>query len=99
MWPLKYNYWNIGSYKMVKKVKYYQSDDVIGEFYRALAKGKEKVLRRVHIPHSSVFYAREAYYRHSGDWITLDRMERSMYLEGMLSRYTVLDPDRQRDWE
>jgi hypothetical protein len=84
---------------MSKKVRYYQSDKVLEEFYLALAKGNEKILRRVHIPHSSVFYAREAYYNHSGEWITLDRMERSMYLEGMLSAYNVLDPERTRDWE
>jgi len=84
---------------MTKRVKYYQSDKVLEEFYTALAKGNDKVLRRVHIPHSSVFYAREAYYNYSGDWISLDRMERSMYLEGMLSSNTVLDPNRKRDWE
>ena len=85
--------------QMAKRVKYYQSDEVLEEFYKALASGSDKILRRVHIPHSSVFYAREAYYQHSGDWISLDRMERSMYLEGMLSRYNVFDPDRKRDWE
>ncbi len=55
---------------MAKRVKYYQSDKVLEEFYTALAKGNDKVLRRVHIPHSSVFYAREAYYNYSGDWIS-----------------------------
>lgn len=84
---------------MSNRVKYYQSDKVIEEFYQALANGSERVLRRVHIPHSSVFYAREAYYQHSGEWISLDRMERAMYLEGMLDRYNVLDPDRKREWE
>ena len=84
---------------MSKRVKYYQSDSVLEEFYHALAKVNERVLRRVHIPHSSVFYAREAYYNHTDEWITLDRMERAMYLEGMISAYNVLDPDRKRDWE
>ena len=84
---------------MARKVKYYQSDKVLEEFYRALANGNERVLRRVHIPHSSVFYARKAYHQHSGKWVSLDRMERSMFLEGMLSRHDVLDPDRKRDWE
>ena len=84
---------------MARKVKYYQSDKVLEEFYRALANGNERVLRRVHIPHSSVFYAREAYNQHSGKWVSLDRMERAMFLEGMISRYDVLDPDRKRDWE
>ena len=84
---------------MSKRVKYYQSDKVIEEFYKALAKGSERVLRRVHIHHSSVFYAREAYYQYSGKWVSLDRMERSMYLEGMLDKHNVLDPDREREWE
>ena len=84
---------------MSNRVKYYQSDKVIEEFYQALANGSERVLRRVHIPHSSVFYAREAYYQYSGKWVSLDRMERSMYLEGMLDKHNVLDPDREREWE
>jgi hypothetical protein len=84
---------------MSKRVKYYQSDKVLEEFYKALADGNERILKRVHIPHSSVFYAREAYLQYSGKWVSLDRMERSMYLEGMLDRFNVLDPDRKRDWE
>lgn len=81
------------------RVKYFQSDRVLEEFYTSLAKGDEGKLRRVHIPHSSVFYVREAYYRHSGEWISLDRMERAMYLEGQLKKSDVLDPSRKRDWE
>jgi hypothetical protein len=83
-----------------KKVKYYSSDSVLEEFYKALASGDpSNVLKRVHIPRSDVFYVREAYYQHSGVWETLDRIERCMYLEGMLSPTDVLDPDRKRDWE
>ena len=81
------------------RTKYYRSDRVLEEFYLSLAKGDEKKLRRVHIPHSSVFYAREAYYQYSGEWISLDRMERSMYLEGMLKAYDVFEPEREREWE
>lgn len=81
------------------RTKYYRSDRVLEEFYLSLAKGDEKKLRRVHIPHSSVFYAREAYYQHSGEWISLDRMERCMYLEGMLQAYDVFEPEREREWE
>ncbi len=84
---------------MSKRVKYYQSDKVLEDFYKALADGNERILKRVHIPHSSVFYAREAYLQYSGKWVSLDRMERSMYLEGMLDRFNVLDPDRKREWE
>lgn len=89
----------MGVLMVSSKTKYYKSDKVLEEFYLSLAKGDEKRLRRVHIPHSSVFYAREAYYQHSGDWISLDRMERSMYLEGMLSANDVFEPEREREWE
>lgn len=90
------------SSKKTKKPRYYASDRVLEEFYRVLASGTTRgsiALERVHIPRSEVFYAREAYYQYSGDWVTLDRMERCLYLEGMLSKSDVLDPDRKRDWE
>ena len=54
-----------------KRVKYYTSENVLEEFYKALA----------------------------GEWITLDRMERSMYLEGMLPAASVFNPKEKRDWE
>ena len=82
-----------------KRFKYFESDSVLEEFYKALAEGNEKRIRRVHIPRSDVFYVRRAYYEHSGNWESLDRIERSMYLEGMLRKQDVLDPERQRDWE
>lgn len=81
------------------RVKYFESDSVLEEFYKALADLDEKKMRRVHIPRSDVFYARAAYYNHTGHWVSLDRMERAMFLEGMLRRQDVLDPDRKRDWE
>ena len=82
-----------------KRIKYFESDSVLEEFYSALADGNDKRIRRVHIPRSDVFYVRRAYYEHSGSWESLDRIERSMYLEGMLRKQDVLDPDRTRDWE
>ena len=81
------------------RIKYFESDSVLEEFYSALADGNDKRMRRVHIPRSDVFYIRRAYYEHSGNWESLDRIERSMYLEGMLRKQDVLDPDRTRDWE
>ena len=82
-----------------KRIKYFESDSVLEEFYSALADGNDKRIRRVHIPRSDVFYIRRAYYEHSGNWESLDRIERCMYLEGMLRKQDVLDPDRTRDWE
>lgn len=84
------------------KIKYYSSDRVLEEFYKVLAGSTNKSsipLDRVHIPRSEVFYAREAYYQHSGEWVSLDRMERCMYLEGMLSAHDVFEPNRKREWE
>ena len=81
------------------RIKYFESDSVLEEFYQALADKNEKKLRRVHIPRSDVFYVRRAYYESTGNWVSLDRMERAMYLEGMLKKQDVLDPDRKREWE
>ena len=82
-----------------KRIKYFESDSVLEEFYKALADKDEKKLRRVHIPRSDVFYIRRAYFERTGNWESLDRIERAMYLEGMLTKYDVLDPDRARSWE
>jgi len=78
------------------KPQLYSSEDVIEEFYDAIADGDSRRLRRVHIPKSDVFYVREALRSRLGKSYTLDHVERAMYLEGYLSRYEVLDPDRKR---
>ena len=78
------------------KVNMYSSEDVIEEFYDAIADGDSKRLRRVHIPKSDVFYVREALQDRLGQSFTLDHIERAMYLEGFLQRHEVLDPDRER---
>ena len=83
----------------MSKKKLYASDEVIEEFYKALADKNEAKLRRVHIPRSDVFYVREAIYQDTGVRYSLDRVERAMYLEGMLSKHDVFEPERKRDWE
>jgi hypothetical protein len=72
-------------------VKYYRSENVIEEFYKALASEDEGRLRRVHIPHSSVFYVREALFQRTGIKYTLDHVERAMYEEGFLSKKDIYD--------
>lgn len=72
-------------------MKYYISDNVLEEFYKALADEDEGRLRRVHIPHSSVFYVREAIYQRTGIRYTLDHVERAMYEEGHLNKRDVFD--------
>ena len=61
------------------------SEHPLEDFYRALIDNDENLFKKIHIPHSSVFYAREAYYHYSGERISLQRMEEAMVAEGMLS--------------
>ena len=83
----------------MSKPKMYTSDKVLEEFYLALASEDEGRLRRVHIPRSDVFYVREKIYQDTGIRYTLDRIERAMYLEGMLSSSDVFEPNRKRQYE
>tara|TARA_R100000951_G_scaffold43547_1_gene36772 strand:- start:20638 stop:20883 length:246 start_codon:yes stop_codon:yes gene_type:complete len=79
--------------------KTYIDDDVLGEFYKALADQDEGRLRKVHIPRSDVFYVREKIFQDTNIKYTLDRVERAMYLEGMLEKKDVFRPKEKRDWE
>ena len=81
-----------------KPVKLYADDNVLEEFYSALADGSAHRIRRIHIPRSDVFYVRAAIESDTGVRYSLDHIERAMYLEGMLSRNDVLDPDRKRPY-
>ena len=83
----------------MSKPKMYASERVLEEFYLALANEDEGRLRRVHIPRSDVFYVREKIEQDTGVKYTLDRIERAMYLEGMLTAYDVLNPEKKREWE
>ena len=82
----------------MSKPKMYSSDQVIEEFYNALASEDEGRLRRVHIPRSDVFYIREKIFQDTGVKYSLDRVERAMYLEGMLDAKDVLEPRRKRKY-
>ena len=83
----------------MSKTKTYSSDNVLEEFYLALADQDEGRLRKVHIPRSDVFYVREAIFQDTGVKYTLDRVERAMYLEGHLAARDVFKPKLKRDWE
>lgn len=72
-------------------VKYYESDNVIEEFYKALAEKDEGKLRRVHIPRSDVFYVRAAIEADTGIRYSLSHVERAMYLEGMLDKKDIFE--------
>jgi hypothetical protein len=82
----------------MSKPKMYTSDSVLEEFYLALASEDEGRLRRVHIPRSDVFYVREKMYQDTGIKYSLDRIERAMYLEGMLNASDVFEPNRKREY-
>ena len=81
----------------LKRIQLYASENVLEEFYEAIASNDSRKIRRVHIPKSDVFYVRNAIEADTGVRYTLDHVERAMYLEGHLTRYEVLDPDRKRD--
>ena len=72
-------------------MKYYTSENVLEEFYKALANEDEGRLRRVHIPHSSVFYVREAILQRTGVKYTLQHVEKAMYEEGYLKKEDIFE--------
>ena len=75
------------------------TEDILGTFFKALAGNDIQALRSMHIPRSDVFYVRAKYHQDTGEWVSLDRMERAMYLEGLLDARDVHEPKRKRDWE
>ena len=80
------------------KVKLYATESVIEEFYRTLANDNSRGVNKVHIPKSDVFYVRRAIYDDTGEWYTLDHVERAMFVEGHLTKKEVLDPNRKRQF-
>ena len=81
-----------------KPVQLYASETVIEDFYSAIADNNPRALHKVHIPKSDVFYVRRAIYDDTGEWYTLDHVERAMFVEGHLTRREVLDPNRKRQF-
>ena len=65
-----------------KRVKLYASESVLEHFYEAIANGSSKILKRVHIPKSDVFYVRAAIEDRSGIRYSLERIEIAMKQEG-----------------
>ena len=61
-----------------KSVKLY-TDDVLSEFYTHVMNG---TVDQLHIPHSDVFYVREAVQNHYGRKFTLEHVEWAMRMEG-----------------
>lgn len=65
-------------------MKTFVSDNVIEEFYRAIARNDNDFLFSVHLPHSTVFYVREALHQALGTRYTLDYIEWALMKEGMI---------------
>ena len=61
-----------------KSVKLY-TDDVLTEFYNHVLNG---TIDKLHIPHSDVFYVREAVQNYYGRPFTLEHVEWAMRMEG-----------------
>jgi len=80
------------------KVKLYATDSVIEEFYRTLVYNSSNGISKAHIPKSDVFYVRRAIYDDTGNWYSLDHVERAMFVEGHLTKREVLDPNRKRQF-
>ena len=80
----------------MSKPKMYVSDNVIEEFYLALADEDEAQLKRCHIPRSDVFYVRQKIFVDTGIKYSLDHVERAMFLEGMLNAKDVFKPHLKR---
>ena len=80
----------------MSKPKLYVSENVIEEFYSALANEYELELRRCHIPRSDVFYVRQKILLDTGVKYSLDHVERAMFLEGLLNAKDVFQPSVKR---
>jgi len=65
-----------------KSVKLY-TDNVLEAFYHAI---RTNTLDRLHIPHSDVFYVRQAVEAHYGRSFTLKHVEDAMRAEGWTER-------------
>ena len=85
-----------GITRVMSKPKMYVSDNVIEEFYNALAYEDEAKLKRCHIPRSDVFYVRQKILIDTGIKYSLDHVERAMYLEGLLDAKDVFQPSVKR---
>lgn len=66
-------------------MKTFISERILEEFYSAVARNDNNFLYSVHLPHSSVFYVREALFQKTGKRYTLDYIEWALIKEGMIN--------------
>ena len=61
-----------------------EDQDYLVAYYSALANGDSDALRNLDIPHSTVFYVREALHQRTGIRYSLKRVEAALKAERML---------------
>lgn len=74
------------------------SDNVIEEFYKAVASNDNNFAYSVHIPLSDVFYVREALHQKFGKRYTLDYVEWAMLKEGKILPRHCYKPEEKMSW-
>ena len=80
-------------------MKSFISENVIEEFYQAVARNDNNFAYSVHIPLSDVFYVREALHQASGIRYTLDYVEWAMLKEGMILPHHCFNPKEKMTWD
>ncbi len=80
-------------------MKSFISDNVIEEFYQAVARNDNNFVYSVHIPLSDVFYVREALHQALGKRYTLDYVEWAMLKEGKILPRHCFNAQEKLSWE
>jgi len=73
-------------------------EDVIEQFYLAVANNNGNFISAIHIPLSDVFYVREALHQASGIRYTLDYVEWAMLKENMIEPRHCYKPEEKITW-
>lgn len=86
-------------YNLGEILKSFISENVIEEFYKAVAQNDNNFAYSVHIPLSDVFYVREALHQKTGVRYTLDYVEWAMLKEGMILPHHCYNPEEKMSWQ
>jgi hypothetical protein len=73
-------------------------ENVIEEFYKAVANNNGQFISSIHIPLSDVFYVREALHQATGNRYTLDYVEWAMLKEKMIEARHCHNPEEKLTW-
>lgn len=92
-------------YKLKKaKPQQYEEEEVLLAFYNdllsvAVSNNPSKIIDKIHIPMSDVFYVREAIYNDTGIRYTLAYVEWAMMKEGFLDASDCFDGPTRMKWD